>query len=150
MLIIIATGLATLALLKFSTRKVLFIVGFSNTKFTAISLQDLKWKVLEFRVLWLFKKALSSREEPDSSLPIVNGKHTLTRFLFTRYARIISTGSTVECSIHIAMIWRCDLLDWIHHKLDLIHCRCRQLSGSAESSHGTRLSMLQAIDHGRN
>ena len=27
----------------------------------------LKWKALEFRVLWFLKKALPSREEPDIS-----------------------------------------------------------------------------------
>ena len=35
----------------------------------------LNWsKALEFRVLWLLKKALPLREEPDNSLSIVNCK----------------------------------------------------------------------------
>ena len=62
------------------------LVGFRKTKFTATQLQDLKQKPLEFRVLWLLKKALPSREEPDISLSIVNSKARLHR-LYTRALR---------------------------------------------------------------
>ena len=44
-------------------------------------------KALELRILWLLKKALPSREEPDISLSIMNSK---AHFHLARYARIIS------------------------------------------------------------
>ena len=34
-------------------------------------------KTLEFRVLWLLKKALPSKEEPDISLSVMNSFYTL-------------------------------------------------------------------------
>ena len=40
---------------------------------------------LEFRVLWLLKKPLLSREEPDISLSVVNSK---ARFHHVCYMRI--------------------------------------------------------------
>ena len=42
-----------------------------------------KEKALEFRVLWLLKKDLPSREEPDISLSILNSKACL-HLLYTR------------------------------------------------------------------
>ena len=46
----------------------------------------LKWKALEFRVLWFLKKALPSREEPDISLSMMNSKARL-HLLYTRALR---------------------------------------------------------------
>ena len=67
--------------------------------------QDLKYKALEIRVLWFLKKALTSREEPDISLSIVNRKKARLHLLYThvRYAqythdfiRSILNGSCCE------------------------------------------------------
>ena len=49
---------------------------------------------LRVQSLWLLKKALPSREEPDISLSILS-----KRFMCVLLAR-----SAVACSIHVAMI----------------------------------------------
>jgi len=45
--------------------------------------------------MWLLKKRLLSREQPDSSLSIVNNWHI---------ARVLLVQSAVARSIHVAMI----------------------------------------------
>ena len=66
----------------------------------------LKWKALEFRVLWFLKKALPSREEPDISLSMVNSKARL-HLLYTRarITRVISARSAVARSIHAMILY---------------------------------------------
>ena len=46
---------------------------------------------LRVQSLWLLKKALPSREEPNISVSIVNSKHTVAlMLLYSRFTRVIS------------------------------------------------------------
>ena len=58
----------------------------------------LKEKALEFRVLWLLKKALPSSEEPDISSSIVNSKAAFiliynTRIVSLKHGSVLNTCS---------------------------------------------------------
>ena len=55
--------------------------------------------------MWLLKKALPSREEPDISLSVVNSKACLhLLYIRVRITHIILAQSMVTCSVGVAMI----------------------------------------------
>ena len=59
---------------------------------------------LRVQSLWLLKKALPSREEPDISLSIVNSKACFDPLYTRADTRVLLVRSVVVRSIHVAMI----------------------------------------------